>query len=81
VSKRKKVEKTIAASPEPAGMEEKYYSVIETARLLKVVPETVRRRIRSRHLKAIRIGLGYRVAESEIERIKREGFPFKQSTA
>ena len=54
---------------------EAHYSVIEAAKLLEVVPETIRRRIRSKHLKAVLIGLGYRIGESEIDRIKRDGFP------
>jgi excisionase family DNA binding protein len=56
--------------------EERLYTVQEVAQRFKTTPETVRRWLRSGRLRGIRLGgtkLGYRVAESEIERFLRQG--------
>ena len=47
---------------------EKFYSVKEAANLLKVHYQTVRNWIVSGKLRAVKVGLSYRIPKSEIER-------------
>lgn len=55
-------------------------SVVETAKVLGIHPETVRRLIREKRIKAERglnkLGHGYAIPQSEIERIKTNGIDY-----
>ena len=56
--------------------EERLYTVQEVAGRLKTTPETVRRWLRSGRLRGIRLGgtkLGYRIAETDLQRFLDRG--------
>ena len=56
--------------------EEKLYTVQEVAERVRTTPETVRRWLRSGRLRGIRLGgtkLGYRIAESDLQRFLDRG--------
>lgn len=46
---------------------DKYYSVEETAEILQAHPDTIRRYIRQKKLRAARIGKSYRVSEKDLQ--------------
>jgi len=48
-------------------------SIKETAKTLRISEATVRRFIASGEIRAVRVGEQWRIAETEIERIKNEG--------
>lgn len=51
----------------------KYYSIKEVAKMLRCDPETIRRKIRSGKLKAIKYGMIFKVEENDIiELLKKE---------
>lgn len=54
-------------------MNQRYFSIIDFAALLKLHPNTIRRAIKDNRISALRIGKGekacYRIPESEIHRI------------
>jgi excisionase family DNA binding protein len=45
----------------------KFYTVDETAEILKVAPETVRRLLRSGRLRGVKVGRSWRIPERAIE--------------
>lgn len=47
------------------------YTTREIAEMFKWNIETVRRKILSGKIKAVKIGKGYRISEEEVERLKR----------
>ncbi len=56
--------------------EEKIYTVQEVEERVRTTPETVRRWLRSGRLRGIRLGgtkLGYRIAESDLQRFLDRG--------
>ncbi len=75
---------TPVAAPEvahgPAGAKalagDGWLTLPEAAAELDLATETLRRRVRKGHLKVVPLGLGYRVSREELERVKREGFPY-----
>ncbi len=54
-------------------MMDKIYKVDEVAERLGCHIETVRRKIRSGQIRAIKIGNDYRISESELDRYLKEG--------
>jgi excisionase family DNA binding protein len=60
------------------GMVQRIYTVVEVAAILKYDPQTIRRLIHAGRIHAFKIGVGYRapyrIAESELERIRHVGF-------
>jgi excisionase family DNA binding protein len=65
-------------------MEERMYTVHEVAERLKANPETVRRWIRTGRIKGVMPGgqkLGYRILESELERLLRGETPEGKAAA
>lgn len=52
---------------------DKYYTVEEFARILKIGPQSIRRAIRSGRIQAFRVSIGkkaaYRIADTEFDRI------------
>lgn len=54
--------------------EEKMYSVNELAKMLRVSSLTIYRHLYKKEIRAIKAGKQWRIPESEVERIKREGF-------
>lgn len=60
------------------GMVQRIYTVVEVATILQYDPQTIRRLIRAGRIHAFKIGVGwrapYRIAESELERIRHVGF-------
>jgi excisionase family DNA binding protein len=71
-------------APHVATME-KGTPVAEAAKILHMHPETMRRLIREKKIKATRslnqIGHGYVISDEEIERIKAKGISFESVTA
>jgi len=59
-------------------MVQRIYTVLEVAEILKYNPQTIRRLIHAGRIHAFKIGVGwrapYRIAESELERIREIGF-------
>lgn len=51
----------------------KFLTVAETAKVLRVAVETVRRGIRAGRIRAVLIGGSYRITDEEIQRLAREG--------
>ncbi len=49
-------------------MEQRAFSLKDAASILGVHPDTIRRAIKSKKLKAAKIGRDYRIARSELER-------------
>ena len=49
------------------------YSLNQVARILNYSKRTIYRMINDGRIKAVRIGKHYRIAEVEVERIKKEG--------
>ena len=50
------------------------YTVIETAKMLKVSPLTIRRHIYRGHIHTVKVGRQHRITKEEICRIMREGY-------
>lgn len=46
----------------------KYYTTNEVAEILKLNPETIRRKIKAGKIKAVSIGTRYRISEEEVKR-------------
>lgn len=50
-------------------MQEQVYSIEETARLLRVHPDTIRRMLKAGTLRHSKVGKQYRIPQSEIDRL------------
>lgn len=60
---------------------DEYYSVNQTAFLLKIHPLTVRRYLRDGKLKALRAGGAVRVAKSDIDKFLQTFVPYSRTAA
>lgn len=51
-------------------MKEKYYTITEIISFLKIGYSTLLRKIKNKEIGAIKVGRGWRVSESEAEKLK-----------
>lgn len=59
-------------------MVEESFTPEEVAKILKIDPETVRRKLREGEYKGIQVGRRWRIKESELNRIQNEGSQIDQ---